>query len=103
MMVNVTDSELDAALARGRAAWPELAVPPERFLAALRGAIQDSPDPAAALERLAIEDLYLAQACATGAREALDAFSTRCEPSIEAGLRAMGLRAELIEEVIQEV
>jgi len=97
------EAALQAALARGRSAWPELAVADETFLAAVRAAVAGEPDPIEAIGELAIEDLYLAQACATGDRAALDAFAARCEGAILGSLRAMQLRPDVIDEVVQEV
>ncbi len=95
------DAALDAAVARGRAAWPRLAAP--GFSDAVRAAVADAADPEAAIADLAVEDLYLAQACTTGDRDALAAFGEHCDPAMTSALRSMGIAAEQIEEILQEV
>src|SRR6266850_7515011 len=89
------ESAVQAALAAARSAWPDLVVAEDAFVAALRA----GGDPS----ELAVADLYLAQACATGAREALDAFARTYDSVIASSLRAMRLRPELIDEVAQDV
>jgi len=91
----VGDEELEAALREGRAAWPRLTVDREAFATVLAAA----GDP----RELALADLYLAQACATGSRAALDAFAERCDPTIAGCLRDFGLAAHAIDELAQEV
>lgn len=98
-MALVAPATLAAALARGRAAWPQLAVDADAFARAIERGIGDG----AALDELAIEDLYLAQACATGAPLALEAFIAMCAPTLAGGLRQMGLAADVVEELGQEV
>jgi RNA polymerase sigma-70 factor (ECF subfamily) len=99
----VTADLLEGALARGRAAWPQLAVDGATFTAAVARAIDGEPDPAAAIAALAIEDLYLAQACAGGAAAALEAFAATCDATLHGCLRGMSLAADQIEELVQEV
>jgi len=97
------DPAVAAALARARAAWPELAVDDAAFAAAIAAAVADAADPGAAVAELAIEDLYLAQACATGAKAALDAFGRRCDPAVLAALRQLGLAADAVDDLLHEV
>ena len=84
----------EEALARGRAAWPTLVVDEETFFAALARS---------SIEAIAIEDLYLAQACVTGQRAAIEAFAQLCDPALAAALRQMGLSADSIDEISQDV
>jgi RNA polymerase sigma-70 factor (ECF subfamily) len=86
----------EEALVRGRAAWPTLVVDDEAFFAAL--ARTDSP-----FEAIAVEDLYLAQACATGQRAAIEAFAQLCDPALASALRQMGLSADSVDEISQDV
>ena len=68
---------LAAACARGRAAFPQLAVDEEAFAAHLgRVAGSGETDPAA-LAQLALEDLYLACACLTNVTGAAEVFGAR--------------------------
>jgi len=99
----LADDELEAALREARTAWPHLTVDPEAFASALAHHVRDASDPAAALRELAVADLYLAQACATGARDALAAFAERCDATIAACLRDFGLATHAVEELVQEV
>jgi RNA polymerase sigma-70 factor, ECF subfamily len=71
-------TRLSALIARGRAAHPMLDVDDEAFVAQLaRSAARQTPD-GLPLEELAIEDLFLACACAAGAQGAAEAFEARC-------------------------
>jgi RNA polymerase sigma-70 factor (ECF subfamily) len=81
-----------ALLARGAAAWPALTVDEDRFLAAARD-----------VEEVAVEDLYLAQACALGAPAALAAFATMCDGPVSASLAQMGLARDVVDEVMQQM
>ena len=83
---------------RGKAAHPQLAVEPDAFAAAVERARRDDPE-----AELAAEDLYLAQACAGGAPEALAAFDAACGPTILHSLRGMNLRDDVIADITQEV
>jgi RNA polymerase sigma-70 factor (ECF subfamily) len=65
---------LDAELAAARAAWPEAAVDDAALAAALGARLGAQKDPAAALARLRLGDLLLAQWCATGEPRAIAAF-----------------------------
>jgi RNA polymerase sigma-70 factor (ECF subfamily) len=99
----VLDAALASAFERARAAWPQLAVDDETFVLAIARGIREAPDPVLAMSELALEDLYLAQACATGAPLALEAFTTTCAPTLAGSLRQMGLAGHVIEELTQEV
>jgi RNA polymerase sigma-70 factor, ECF subfamily len=69
---------LEALLARGRAAHPNLSVADETFIAQLARSAARLTSEGPALEALAIEDLFLASACAEGAPGAAEAFEARC-------------------------
>lgn len=64
-----------AAVSRAHAAWPADWVPAASFVEHLRAQLPAERDPAEALPGLAVEDLYLAFACALGAAPAIEAFS----------------------------
>ncbi|MGE0547704.1 MAG: sigma-70 family RNA polymerase sigma factor [Kofleriaceae bacterium] len=97
------EAALGAALDRGRAAWPQLAVDDEAFTRAVAGGVRETDAVAAAIEALHAEDLYLAQACASNAPAALAAFATLCDPALTTSLRQMGLADDAVDELLQEV
>jgi RNA polymerase sigma-70 factor (ECF subfamily) len=71
-------ARLAALIARGRAAHPTLTVDDEAFVAQLgRSAARQTPE-GLPLEELAIEDLFLACACAAGAPGSAEVFDARC-------------------------
>src|SRR5687767_13295842 len=88
----------DDLYARGQTAWPELVVDRDAFAASVARALRDDPN-----AELAAEDLYLAQACATGASAALAAFDMKCGPTSHHSLRAMNRRDDVIADVAQDV
>jgi RNA polymerase sigma-70 factor (ECF subfamily) len=97
------DAAVQRALARGRAAWPRLSVDEAKLVTILVEAARGASDVNAAIGELAVEDLYLAQACAAGAREALQAFETTCGTGWIASLRQMGLAHDVVDELVQQV
>ncbi len=97
------EAAMQAIVARGRAAWPQLVVDDERFVAGVAGTVRGTSDVAAAIRELAAEDLYLAQACALGAPAALEAFAAACDQAVVSGLRQMGLAPDAIDELVQHV
>ena len=94
---------LDAAIVRGKAAWPALVVVDEDFVVAIARGVRDSDDVPSAISELAIADLYLAQACTSGAPAALAAFGATCDAVLTGSLRQMGLAPDVVEELVQEV
>ena len=68
-------TQLESALERGRAAFPELSVDDQTFARHLARAIVRLSD-AATLASLVVEDLYLACACLTGSSGAVNALVT---------------------------
>lgn len=81
-------ARLTALYARGRAAHPGLEVAEEAFGGLLARAAAGGPGqgPYPALERLAIEDLYLACACIGGAAGAAAVFEARFSKAIRRGV-----------------
>lgn len=71
------EAALSRAVARGAAAWPALEVAPDTFRAYVAARLPAEGDRVAALEAMAIEDLYLACACVHGDRRAIAAFTER--------------------------
>jgi RNA polymerase sigma-70 factor (ECF subfamily) len=97
------EQPLSDAWAAGRAAWPDLEVARDRFAAAVAHAVRDADDIPAAIAELAAADLYLAQACASSSRGALDAFAAMCDAGVIAALRQMRLAPDQIDELMQDV
>jgi RNA polymerase sigma-70 factor (ECF subfamily) len=64
----------EGELAKARARWPESKLKDEQLAAALATGLANQRDPAAALARLRVEDLFLAQWCATGDPRAITEF-----------------------------
>lgn len=64
----------EAELASARARWPESKLRDEQLAAAVARGIATQRDPAGALARLRVEDLFLAQWCATGDPRAITEF-----------------------------
>ena len=62
---------LDAAFAEGKRANPDIPLLRETFVGHLENALQTEADPLAALERMRIDHLYLACACAQGEPRAI--------------------------------
>src|SRR5262245_26451515 len=68
------DSFLQELLARGRAAWPSVAVPDEAFVRHLAAVCAPGEDAVERLRGLKAEELYLACACALGVKAAVAAL-----------------------------
>jgi RNA polymerase sigma-70 factor (ECF subfamily) len=78
------ESALSAALQAGRARWPDLDLPPRRFIAHLATIVPATdPAPEKAIAVLHAADLYLACACANDVPAAVERFE-------ETHLRALG-------------
>lgn len=82
---------LDAALAGGAAAWPEIGVAAPLFAEFLARRLSAGSDAAAALQALHAGDLYLACACAQGDARALHAFEQTVLAKLDGPLAAAGL------------
>jgi RNA polymerase sigma-70 factor, ECF subfamily len=93
-----TDLEdaLRAAAARGRAAWPGVAIDDARFARFLGERIAASE-----LYGGRIEDLFIACGCAAGDGLAIASAETRYFPDVQGALGKMGLSADRITEVKQ--
>ncbi|MEO6772438.1 MAG: sigma-70 family RNA polymerase sigma factor [Kofleriaceae bacterium] len=73
-----------AELASARRRWPEAAMTDAGFTTALASRLAAQPDPVAALAHLRIDDLFLAQWCATGDDRAIAAFERVHHGELEA-------------------
>ncbi len=94
-------------LAAARAAWPDVEVPAERFVAYLAARLHDGDgdgaDLGARLGGMRVADLYLACACAQGDARALEAFERRCLDVVDTALATMKMSREAVQEVKQIV
>src|SRR5262249_5805565 len=75
-----------AELAAAHVRWPEATVTDTAFAAVLAARLATQKDPAAALARLRVEDLFLAQWCATGDARAIAAFERVHQGDLDAVL-----------------
>jgi len=103
-----SDAALEARLAglvaRGRAAYPELAVDGVAFVRFLARAVARAESEApASLDAIEIEDLYLACACAAGVSGAAARFEERCGARLGVVLAAVAKSPDLRAEVGQRV
>jgi RNA polymerase sigma-70 factor (ECF subfamily) len=89
-------------LARARAAWPSLSISDESFLPFLAERVPDGAD-LARLERLNVEDLYLACGCAAGSPKAVELFASRFFPVIKRAVAQLDVPAAWVEDIRQTV
>ena len=92
---------LDRELAAARARWPETAVSDERLAAAVAERLAAQKDPAAALARLRLDDLLLAQWCATGEPRAIAAFERAHRADLDGVLARFRRLAITPDELLQ--
>jgi RNA polymerase sigma-70 factor (ECF subfamily) len=90
-----------AAVARAHAAWPAGWAPAAAFVEHLRARLPAERDPAEALPELAVEDLYLAFACALGVAPAVDAFARTILREVDAHVARFDASAAFKDEVRQ--
>jgi RNA polymerase sigma-70 factor (ECF subfamily) len=95
------EAVLEAACARARQAYREVELDDERFCGYLGARTPTETAPALAIERLCLEDLYLACACVHGIRAALQIFDERLLSRTRAYLARLGPDAELVDEARQ--
>jgi RNA polymerase sigma-70 factor (ECF subfamily) len=88
-------------LAAARARWPEAAVTDAQLAAALGARLGAQKDPAAALARLRLDDLLLAQWCATGDPRAIAAFERVHRADVDGVLARFRRLAITHEELLQ--
>lgn len=89
------------AVARAHAAWPAGWVPPAAFVEHLRAQLPAEREPAGDLARLAVEDLYLAFACALGVAPALEAFARTILVEVDAHVARFDASPAFKDEVRQ--
>jgi len=88
-------------LAAARARWPEAAVTDARLAAAVAERLAAQKDPAAALARLRLDDLLLAQWCATGEPRAIAAFERAHRADLDGVLARFRRLAITPDELLQ--
>lgn len=91
--------ELDRA---ARAAWPQLALAPERFISYLAARIStEASDLTLALKEIHAGDLFLACACTEGIPGAVEAFRAHTRAAVETFVRGVDPSPAAIDEVMQ--
>ena len=90
-------SALDRVMEIGRAAYPAIAIAPERIASLIHERLRGEEAP----DALAADEIYLAAACAGGDATALAAFERRYFASIPPALAPMSLGRDAIAEVEQ--
>ena len=103
-MAGSNEEESDAwsaAIARAHAAWPAGWVPAAAFVEHLRERLPAERGPTEALPALAVEDLYLAFACALGVAPALEAFARTLLAEVDAHVARFDASAAFKDEVRQ--
>jgi RNA polymerase sigma-70 factor (ECF subfamily) len=93
---------LAGLLGRARAAWPALAIADEDFLRFLAERVPEGAG-LAQLERMNVEDLYLACGCASGSPQAGELFASRFFPVIRRAVAQLEVPAAWAEDVRQTV
>lgn len=84
-----------SALDSGYNAWPNLQIAPADFVRRLATSCEEPED----LDRLAVDDLYLAVAATQGAKGAAEAFEKRCGPQIDAALRRFASQGDALRDI----
>jgi RNA polymerase sigma-70 factor (ECF subfamily) len=98
------EAQLQAVIARGRAAYPQLPIDELTFVAHLaRSVARRACDGPTTLEQLEAEDMYLAHACLQRVPGAVDAFDGRCGRRLRAVLATVAKSSELRAEAEQRV
>jgi RNA polymerase sigma-70 factor, ECF subfamily len=101
------DGPLDAALSdftrRGREAWPDVPLEASTFVSYLGERAPLSTAPLAWLAEQRAADLFLACACCAGLPKALDAFERVFMSRMDAHLRGLRPKPELVTETKQEL
>jgi RNA polymerase sigma-70 factor (ECF subfamily) len=101
------DPELETALENlidaARQAWPDIAVAPEIFVDYLAERITRGVEPHLALQKMHVNDLYLACGCAHGLPQAMSAFDRSHLSQLGAALARIDRSADFADEVRQHL
>jgi RNA polymerase sigma-70 factor (ECF subfamily) len=93
---------VEQVVRRARDAWPGLDLHTAEFMAKAAASVREEADALTALERLHVEDLYFATACACGDRAALAIFHEAWLPVVQRAVATAAPSSER-EEVCQRV
>ena len=94
---------LQQHLERARAAWPGVVIRGEDFAEHLAACAPDAEDPAQALDDMHTADLYLACACASGQRAAIEAFEASIMSRAPRAIARVDSDDEFIKTIMEEV
>jgi RNA polymerase sigma-70 factor (ECF subfamily) len=97
------EARLAELCARGRAAFPQLVPDDEAFVRHLAGIEARDGGAPGGFADAAIDDLFLACACARGVAGAADAFDARCTPAIRAAAARVARTSAALDEIVQAV
>jgi len=97
------EDRLQALVAAGRSAWPEIAIKRSAFVQYIADRLDLQGDLEAALEAVHAEDLYLACGCAHGDARAIAAFETLLLSRIPTFLARLDRSRDLADDVAQEL
>ncbi len=97
------EEALQALVAAGRAAWPEIAIKASAFVQYLADRLDLHGDLEAALQALRAKDLYLVCGCAQGDARAIAAFERTLLSRIPTFLARLDPSRDLADEVAQEL
>src|SRR5215510_64801 len=100
---NELDALMPDVVASAQRTWPTVNLPPDVFVAYVHDRLPTDVPPAVALRQMHISDLYLVCACARGDVPALAAFDEHCLSQLDRVLRKMGIGADVIAEVKQDI
>jgi len=94
---------LSAAAARGRRAWPQLALTDEQFVRHLAPRLVSGRDPIVAIEGLRAEELFLACACAHGDPAAVAALEQHYMPAAHKAVMGIDTSQDARAEALQRL
>jgi RNA polymerase sigma-70 factor (ECF subfamily) len=97
------ETSLRAAWERARTQWPTLTIVPGELAHWCGARAADDCDPATALARLHVGDLYVTCACARGHASAIQAFEDHWLAKVPIFVARLSLRPELVEETKQQL
>jgi RNA polymerase sigma-70 factor (ECF subfamily) len=90
---------IEEMLRQAHAAWPELIVPDDEFIAYVAARLPAG----VSLPNLSSCDLYLALACAHGDARAIAAFEHHCIDAVDGTLARLGADGDIVSEVKQRL
>jgi RNA polymerase sigma-70 factor, ECF subfamily len=97
------ENRLERLVSEGRASWPRVNLPADRFIPFMAARVPEESSVAAWIESMNVKDLYLACACAQGNDEAVAVFKERFFPEIGHALLQLKQEASFVEDMKQLV